>query len=91
MEEYFMFQWGAVCFSDGGLFIFKWRGGGGGGSGPPPPRGTPWMGHWFWWERGFEKNREIVGHPPGSPPPSLPANMGNSVKLHTLASPQFKR
>ena len=26
MEEYFMFQWGAVCFSDWGIFIFKWGG-----------------------------------------------------------------
>ena len=29
MKECFMFQWG-VCFSDGGGFVFKWRGGMGG-------------------------------------------------------------
>ena len=35
MEEYFMFQWGAVCFSDGGIFIFKWGGEGGEGGAAP--------------------------------------------------------
>ena len=42
---------GGVCFSDGGCFIFKWRG------------GAPNGGHWFWGGRGFEKNRKM-GCPP---------------------------
>ena len=64
---------GMSCFNGGG-FNFKWGGGGRGAA--------PNVGHRFWWEGSFEKNRKMGGHPP------LPT-MGNPGKYtsYVLALP----